>query len=66
MQPLGKSFTIDEWCEHRRVSRPMFYKLKKLGKAPRLHNAGAKPLISPDADADWIRAREAEAQETAA
>jgi len=46
----------------------MFYKLKKLGKAPRVHYAGNKPLISPEADEEWLRAREAEAEkrETAA
>jgi hypothetical protein len=55
------SFTIDEWCDHRRVSRSMFYKLRGKGKAPRTHNAGTKQLISPEADRDWIREREAEA-----
>jgi len=39
----------------------MFYKLRSQGKAPRTHNAGTKQLISPAADARWIRAREAEA-----
>ena len=31
---LGGSFTIPEWCEHRRVSISMYYKLKAQGKAP--------------------------------
>ena len=39
----------------------MFYKLREKGKAPRTHRAGVKHLISPDADAEWLRAREAEA-----
>ena len=62
------SFTIDTWCTTRGVARSMFYKLKKLGKAPRVHYAGNKPLISPEADEEWLRAREAEAEkrETAA
>jgi len=55
------SFTIREWCAHRKVSRSMFYKLREKGKAPRTHRAGVKHLISPDADAEWLRAREAEA-----
>jgi hypothetical protein len=62
----NRSYTIAEWCELRRISRGMFYKLKKVKKAPRLHGAGVKQLISPEADADWLREREAEAQGTAA
>jgi hypothetical protein len=57
------SFTILEWCAHRKVSRSMFYKLKSQGKAPKTHGAGAKQLISPHADAEWIRQREAEAEQ---
>jgi predicted DNA-binding transcriptional regulator AlpA len=57
----GQSFTIPEWCVTRRVSRSMFYKLRKQGRAPRTHSAGAKQLISPEADAAWLAEREAEA-----
>jgi hypothetical protein len=60
MQPLDRSFTLKEWCEHRRISIEMFYKLRGQGKAPRVHKAGTKNLISPQADADWLRQREAE------
>lgn len=55
------SFTIPEWCAHRKVSRSMFYKLKSQGKAPKTHGVGVKQLISPHADAEWLRQREAEA-----
>jgi hypothetical protein len=37
----------------------MFYKLEAQGLAPLTHNVGVKRLISPSADADWLRAREA-------
>ena len=37
----------------------MFYKLDEQGFAPQTHNAGAKRLISDEADAAWLRAREA-------
>jgi hypothetical protein len=57
-----RSFTIAEWCELRRISVAMYYKLRDQGLAPKTHNAGAKVLISPEADADWIRAREAESE----
>jgi hypothetical protein len=58
---IGPSFTIAEWCKHRRISRAMFYKLKNQGRGPRTHGVGVKQLISPEADADWLREREAEA-----
>ena len=43
----------------------MWYELKKQKKTPRTHNAGVKQLISPQADADWIAEREAEAARAA-
>ncbi len=39
----------------------MYYKLRKLGKAPLTYDAGG-PRISDEADARWLREREAEAQ----
>jgi hypothetical protein len=53
------SYTINQWCEWRQVSRAMFYKLKMQGLAPRTHAVGKKQLISQEADADWLREREA-------
>ena len=55
------SYTLDEWCARRRVSRAMFYRLKTLGLAPRFHHAGTKVIISDEADREWLAAREAEA-----
>ena len=57
---LGPSRTIIEWCQHRKISRAKFYQLDKLGLAPKTHNIGAKRIISPIVDAEWIRQREAE------
>jgi hypothetical protein len=56
-----KSLTISQWCVRRGISRPMYYKLRKLGKAPLTYDAGG-PRISDEADARWLREREAEAQ----
>jgi len=53
------SFTLREWCTHRRISMAMFYKMPESWR-PRVHNAGAKVLISDQADADWVAEREAE------
>jgi hypothetical protein len=58
----NQSYTIEEWCELRRISRGMFYKMDAAGRAPRTHNAGRKRLVSPEADAAWLREREAEAE----
>jgi hypothetical protein len=55
------SFTLDEWCVRRRISRAMFYKLPD-EQRPRTHNVGTRVLISTEADAAWVRAREAEAE----
>jgi hypothetical protein len=57
----GGSFTVGEWCDYRRISRAMFYKLDQQGLTPRSYYVGAKRLISDEADAAWMRAREAEA-----
>ena len=54
-----RSFTINEWCEARRISRAMFYKLAEQGLAPKTHNVGTKRLISNEADVAWVRDREA-------
>lgn len=60
-----QSYTLNEWCEARRISRAMFYVLDKQGLAPRTHHVGVKRLISPEADAEWLRQREEEsAQKT--
>jgi hypothetical protein len=63
---MEKSFSLIEWCEHRRVSRSMYYKLRDQGLAPRVHRVGDKVLVSPDADREWLAEREAAAQVEAA
>ena len=57
-QKIG-SFTIDEWCRYRRISRPKLYLLWKEGKGPRRLRAGARVTISREADDEWRREREA-------
>jgi len=57
---LGGSFTIPEWCEHRRVSISMYYKLKAQGKAPATLPIGRHQTITEEADAAWARERQAE------
>jgi predicted DNA-binding transcriptional regulator AlpA len=58
-------FTIDEWCQKNRLSRSTFYKLKKVGKAPRLAKVLEAVRITEEADKEWVKAREAEAMAAA-
>lgn len=59
------SMSVGEWCAHRRISRAMLYKLWKAGAGPAFYHVGTRRFISAEADAEWIRAREAEAASTA-
>jgi hypothetical protein len=60
------SYTIAEWCDRRRLSLAMFYKLDQQNLAPRSYYVGRKRCISDEADAEWLAAREAETERTAA
>jgi len=60
------SYTIKEWCDRRRLSLAMFYKLDQQNLAPRSYWVGRKRCISDEADAEWVAAREAESANAAA
>ena len=53
-----RAFTLNGFCEAHGISRAMFYKLLKAGQAPRLAKVGSKILITNEAAAEWLRARE--------
>ena len=55
------SFTVPEWCKHRRISVSMYYKLRKQGKTPGTLPIGRHQTITAEADAAWARERQAEA-----
>jgi hypothetical protein len=55
----GADFTVTEWCAKRRVTKPFFYKLLKLGLAPKTMKLRKRRTISPQADAEWQAEREA-------
>jgi hypothetical protein len=61
MDNYDDSLTISEFCRAEKVCHATFYNLKKAGKGPRLMKVGSHYRISPQAWADWRRAREAEA-----
>jgi hypothetical protein len=56
----GGSFTIAEWCQHRRISISMYYKLKAQGKAPATLPVGRHQTITSEADAAWARKYQSE------
>jgi hypothetical protein len=56
-----KASTIDEFCAEHRFSRAFFYKLKKLGKAPRVTALGSRRIITIEDAAAWRQAMAAEA-----
>jgi hypothetical protein len=58
------SFRLREWQQRHNLSESQYFKLKRQGRAPRVMQTGdAGQRISREADADWVREREAEAAE---
>jgi hypothetical protein len=54
------SKTISQWTKSHGYSRGFWYILKKKKKAPRTFRALSTERISDEADAEWVREREAE------
>jgi hypothetical protein len=50
--------TISEFCELEKLSKPKYFDLRKRGLGPREMRDGRWVRISPEAHADWRRARE--------
>jgi predicted DNA-binding transcriptional regulator AlpA len=59
------SFTIEEFCRRNGISKSFFYKLRNMGKGPRLMDVGSHKRVSVEAEVDWKLAREADASEAA-
>jgi hypothetical protein len=55
------SFTVDEWRQHRRISRAQAYKLWAQNRGPKFYCIGSRRYISTESDAAWLADREAEA-----
>lgn len=49
------SKTIDEFCEHERISRAKYYELRKIGKGPAELRIKGVIRITPQAHARWRR-----------
>jgi hypothetical protein len=48
------------------ISRSLFYILDRRGEAPKTFRVGKRRLVSPEADLEWRREREARAVREAA
>lgn len=48
-----RNYTIKEFCAAYRVSRSLFYQLRREGKGPEIARAGRRGLISHDAAEAW-------------
>lgn len=59
--PGQVSFTIDQFCGRNAISRPFFYKLKAQGRGPKVNDINR---ITQEAEAEWLREREAAAERT--
>ena len=51
---------IESFCEANGISVSHYFVLKRKGKGPREMKAGKRVLITPEEEAAWRRAREAE------
>jgi hypothetical protein len=52
------AYSIPEFCQAHSISRSLYYKLKKLGQAPRELEVLNRKLITEEAAARWRAERE--------
>ena len=52
--------SIPGFCKRHMLSRSSYYNLKAAGLAPRAYVVGKLVRISAEAEAEWVRQREAE------
>jgi predicted DNA-binding transcriptional regulator AlpA len=57
-----RAYTMAEWAAVRRISKSMLYKLLREGRGPRTYYVGTRRFGSAEADAEWARQCEAEAE----
>jgi hypothetical protein len=57
-EPASTMMSIPEFCRAHRISKALFYKLRRQGLAPPVCKAGSRSLISVEAAAQWRRGLE--------
>lgn len=58
----GMMHSIPSFCQNNNISESLYFSLKRRGLAPRETVLAGRIVISPEAEADWRREREAETQ----
>src|SRR5215468_5688974 len=53
--------SISGFCKRNNISRAHYLNLRRVGKGPRETAAGARRIISEEAERDWVKAGEMEA-----
>lgn len=53
MMQTIKAQSVQEFCQSNGISQSFFYKLAKLGKAPRIMKVGRRTLITSEAAQEW-------------
>ncbi len=48
-----RDMTVEEWCEKRRLSKPTYYKLDRMGLGPEWYELLGSRRITPAADLVW-------------
>jgi hypothetical protein len=56
-QAVESNQTIDEFCETEKISRSLYYAMKRDGTGPDELHAGNRRLITPEARRRWRRRR---------
>jgi hypothetical protein len=56
----GAAHTIPSFCENNAISESLYFSLKRQNKQPREIEVNGRVIITPEAEADWRREREAE------
>ena len=59
-RPPGAAHTRQSFCENNAISESKYSALKRAGKGPREIDLDGRIIITPEAEADWRREREAE------
>jgi hypothetical protein len=57
--PTARAKTVPQFCEDWLISLSFYFKLKRHGQAPRELRIGTRTLITAEAEAEWLRQREA-------
>lgn len=60
--PSDGTYSVQEFCNAHKISKPFFYALLREGRAPVTFKLGRRRLISKAAAAKWLRDREKESE----